>query len=311
MDIRQLRYFLAMVDEGSISKASHRLAVAQPALSFHLRNMEAEIGAALLTRSARGVAATEAGQILARAARDIIARLEAAEHEIRGRIAEPSGEVRLGLPGTISQILAVPLIRAVADRHPGVKLRIAEAMSGFLGDWLGKDEIDLAVLYLPPASLVTAGPVLSEELCLIGPARPMTGIRAPSGSAVSLSRIVSLPLILPSSNHGLRVLLERRAAEQGLEIGTVTDVDSYGSIKELVGQGSGFSVLPVNSVAEEVASGRLRSWSVTRPALRREVHIVVAAGRPRSIALDAVQAICRDVLIDLVRTGRWKGARLA
>ena len=126
MDLRQLRYFIAIVEQGSFSKAAEVLNVAQPALSLHVRNMEVELGSPLLFRSPQGVVATEAGEILLRNARIIIDQFSIARHEIQGHEAEPSGEVRVGLPGTISQILSVPLIIEARKQFPKIKLRIAD-----------------------------------------------------------------------------------------------------------------------------------------------------------------------------------------
>ena len=90
MDLRQLRYFVAIVQCGSISRASLQLNIAQPALSLHVRNMEADLGLPLLFRTPQGVQPTEAGLILLRNARLIIEQFEQAQREIRGSAAEPT-----------------------------------------------------------------------------------------------------------------------------------------------------------------------------------------------------------------------------
>jgi LysR family nitrogen assimilation transcriptional regulator len=310
MDLRQLRYFVAIVEQGSFSKAAATLNVAQPALSLHVRNMEADLGTALLFRSPHGVVATEAGDILLRNARIIIDQFAIAQEEIRGHEAEPAGEVRLGLPGTISQNLSVPLIIAAKKRYPKIKLRIAEAMSGFITEWIRESRIDLAVLYIPVEDRVlTSYPVLTEQLCLLGPVQAMEGVKPPADGSLSLAQIALLPLILPSLTHGLRQLLEREAAATGLSLNTVIDVDSYGNIKELVEQAMGYSILPFNSIAREVKDDRLRSWRIGKPELKRDVHLVHPADRPMTNAVAAIEALCRDTLLDLATTGQWSGAR--
>lgn len=309
MDIRQLRYFVAIVEQGSFSKAAATLNVAQPALSLHVRNMEADVGKPLLFRSPHGVVATEAGEILLRNARIIIDQFAITQEEIRGRDAEPVGEVRLGLPGTISQILSVPLIIAARKRYPKIKLRIAEAMSGFVTEWIRDSRIDLAVLYIPVEDRVlTSYPVLSEELHVLGPVEAIDGVKAPGEGVLNLKQIAQLPLILPSLTHGLRELLEREAIAAGLSLNTVIDVDSYGNIKELVEQGMGYSILPFNSIAREVKDGRLRSWRIGKPQLKRDVYLVHPADRPMSNAVSSIEALCRETLLDLAATGRWSGA---
>jgi LysR family nitrogen assimilation transcriptional regulator len=310
VDLRQLRYFVAIVEQGSFSKAASTLNVAQPALSLHVRNMEADLGTALLFRSPHGVVTTEAGEILLRNARLIIDQFAIAQEEIRGHEAEPAGEVRLGLPGTISQILSVPLIIAARKKYPKIKLRIAEAMSGFIMEWIRENRIDVAVLYIPVEDRVlTSYPVLTEELCVLGPVNPMDGVKPPAEGPLNLKQIAQLPLILPSLTHGLRELLEREATGNNLTLNTVIDVDSYGNIKELVEQGMGYSILPFNSIAREVDQGRLRTWQIGKPQLKRDVHLVHAADRPLTNAVSAIENLCRETLLDLAATGQWSGAK--
>lgn len=310
MDLRQLRYFVAIVEQGSFSKAALALRVAQPALSLHVRNMEADLGKALLFRSPQGVLPTEAGEILLRKARLIIEQFESVREEIEGHEAEPSGEVRLGLPGTISQILAVPLIIEARRLYPKIKLRIAEAMSGFVLEWLRQDRIDLGILYIPVEDRgLTSHHVLTEELCLLGPRGETSACGAtPSAGPISYSAVAELPLILPGTGHGLRQLLEDKALTLGAALNTVMDVDSYGNIKELVEAGLGYSILPTNAIAREVSEGRLRAWTIEKPALTRTVHLVHPADRPLPNAVAAIESVCRATLAKLVETGRWNAS---
>lgn len=308
MDLRQLRYFVAIVEQGSFSKAAATLNVAQPALSLHVRNMEADLGTALLFRTPHGVVATEAGEILLRNARAIIDQFLIAQEEIRGHESEPSGEVRLGLPGTISQILSVPLIIATRERFPKIKLRIAEAMSGFVAEWIREGRVDISILYIPVEDRVLSSyPVLTEELCLLGPVEPISDVKAPAFGTVALKQVAPLPLILPSSSHGLRELLEREAAANQLHLNTTIDVDSYANIKELVEKGIGYSILPFNSIAREVHDGRLRSWRINKPELKRDVYLVHPADRPMTNAVSVIEKLCRTTLLELAATGQWSG----
>lgn len=310
MDLRQLRYFVAIVEQGSFSKAAAMMNVAQPALSLHVRNMEADLGTALLFRRPQGVTTTEAGDILLRNARIIIDQFAIVQEEIRGHEAEPAGEVRLGLPGTISQILSVPLIIAARERYPKIKLRIAEAMSGFITEWIRESRVEIAILYIPVEDRVlTSYPVLTEELCLLGPVAPIENISMPVSGQIALKQVASLPLILPSPSHGLRELLEREASAHDLDLNIIIDVDSYGNIKELVEKGLGYSILPFNSIAREVHGGRLLSWRINKPELKRDVHLVHSADRPMTNAVSAIEALCRDTLLELAATGKWSGAK--
>lgn len=302
---------MAIVKHGSFSKAALALNVAQPALSLHVRNMETDLGTTLLFRGPKGVVPTEAGEILLRNAHIINNQFSIAQEEIRGYEAEPAGEVRLGLPGTISQILSVPLIIAARERYPKIRLRIAEAMSGFVAEWVRESRVDIAVLYtLAEQKGLASRALLTEELCLIGPATEMDGVRMPTAAAITLKQVAALPLILPSSNHGLRQLLDREASIRKLELNALIDLDSYGSIKELVESGIGYSVLPFNAVAREVNECRLKSWEINKPKLKRQVHLVHPAGRPMTVAVAAIEALCRDTLLKLAATGQWSGTKV-
>ena len=332
MDIRQLRYFLTILEQGSLSRAAQALHVAQPALSTHIRNMEAELGTQLLFRSPRGVLPTEAGLVLARHARAVLAQLALAEEEIRGQTAEPEGEVRLGLPATISQLLAVPLISAVHRAHPRIRLRLSEAMSGFVLGWLEEARIDLALLYGEPTSgHIHSQPLIEEELRFLGPPlqvgpdgtppapdQPAPALRPaltggplpPAGTLIPLAEALAQPLILPGPDHGLRQIIDRAAAAQGLQAAPIFDVDSYSAIKALVTAGLGYAILPEAAVSRQSGEAALQIWPLGAPPLRRRVYLAHAADRPQPQAVRAVQTLAIDVLCDLVRNNQWPGARL-
>ncbi|MBB6013824.1 LysR family nitrogen assimilation transcriptional regulator [Aquamicrobium lusatiense] len=311
MDIRQLRYFIAIVEQGSFSRAAQILHIAQPALSLHVRNIEADLGTQLLFRSPQGVVPTEAGEILLRNARIILDQLVVAEEEIRGHRNDPSGVVRLGLPGTVSEILSVPLITEARRRYPKIQLRIAEAMSGFVLEWMRDARIDLAVIYrkVSDAGLATVE-LLEEELVFFAPRRGLGEEIAlpPSGKPLRLADVAGLPMILPGEDHGLRSLLDQHARAARVEMNVSIEVDSYSNIKELVAAGFGCSVLPLNAVSREVQAGSLRSWSITDPPIRRSVHLASSVERPMTNAVAAIRDLVRELLHELSENGRWAGA---
>jgi LysR family nitrogen assimilation transcriptional regulator len=305
MDIRQLRYFAAIVEQGSFSRAAAALRVAQPALSLHVRNMEADLGTSLLFRSPKGVVPTEAGEILLRNARIILDQLAIAEDELRGYDNEPVGEVRVGLPGTFGQVLAVPLIMAARSRFPKIKLRIAETMSGFAVEWIRDARIDLAVVYhdLSEKGVVTIQ-VLEEELVCFGPVQPLPGCELPKGNrTISYEMIANLPLILPGGRHGFRDLLERHAAGAGITLNTIIEVDSHANIKELVRSGVGYSILSMNSISCEVKARQVRYWSIGKPPIKRPVYLVHSVNRPLTNAVAAMKLLVLEIMHDLARKG--------
>ncbi len=304
MDIRQLRYFLEIVAQGSLTRAAESLHVAQPALSLHLKNMEEQLGTRLLTRSRSGVTPTEAGELLLQRARAILEDLARTEDDIRNLETDPSGIVRIGLPGTISAMVSLPLILAARERFPRITLNITEAMSGFVGDWLSEGKIDLAVLYSRSKDArIRSELLLEEELVVLWPAD------AERPQEMNMAALDNVPMVLPSGAHGLRVLIDRTFQALGFAPEIAMEIDSFNNIKRLVAAGFGPSILPLYAVTEEVAAGSLRVSRIAAPGLWRGAHLMSPGGRPVTRALEAVHALLREVILDLRDKGAWAASR--
>ncbi|MBN8182165.1 LysR family transcriptional regulator [Roseibium aggregatum] len=304
MDIRQLRYFQEIVAQGSLTRAAESLHVAQPALSLHLKNMEEQLGTRLLTRSRSGVTPTEAGKLLLQRARAILEDLARTEDDIRNLETDPSGIVRIGLPGTISAMVSLPLILAARERFPRITLNITEAMSGFVGDWLSEGKIDLAVLYSRSKDArIRSELLLEEELVVLWPAD------AERPQEMNMAALDNVPMVLPSGAHGLRVLIDRTFQALGFAPEIAMEIDSFNNIKRLVAAGFGPSILPLYAVTEEVAAGSLRVSRIAAPGLWRGAHLMSPGGRPVTRALEAVHALLREVILDLRDKGAWAASR--
>ncbi|CAN7535048.1 LysR family transcriptional regulator [Bosea sp. LjRoot237] len=305
MDLRQLRYFTAIVEQGSFSKAAVKLRVAQPALSQHLRHMEDELGVALLHRGTRGVQATEAGERLLTKARIILAEFAELRDSVRGEQAAPAGEVRIGLPGTVSEQFSVPLIEATQERYPDVRIRIAEAMSGFVLDWLRKGEVDLAVIYSTsdPKGLGIHH-ILTEELCLFGvPA--LTALKTSPGKVVTLSEAAGLDLILPGPGHGLRDQIDEAAAGINATVHAAVEIESYAQIKRLAERGLGYGILPRMAVRAQEKAGVFQTWPIEQPSLYRKVYLAYSTERPMTAAARAIGQLSWEILRGLVTEESW------
>ena len=305
MDMRQLRYFAQVVESGSFSKAATKLHVAQPALSQHVRHMEEELGVSLLHRGTHGVSPTEAGDRLMRHAKRILAEFAEIPDSVRGEAIAPRGEVRFGLPGTVSELLAAPLIEAARERYPEVRIRVVEAMSGYILDWLKRGDIDLAMIYntsSPRGLAVHHG--LSEEICLF--ASPSFGGKDDiEGAAVRLADAALLPLLVPGPGHGLRELIEEAALSIRVPIVPTVEIDSYGQIKKLALRGLGYGILPRMAVQREAEAGIFRVWRIEEPQITRKVYLAYSTERPLLNAPRAVGQLSWDILRQMVRDSTW------
>lgn len=285
-----------------MSAAAQRLNVAQPALSLHVRNMEEHLDARLFTRRARGVSLTEAGELLLQRSRILLNEIARLEDDIRNLGSSPRGDVRIGMPATIGSVLSVPLVLEVQDSLPGVRLRIAEAMSGFVLDWLQKGQIDMAILYSPAdGSEFDSTWLLSEDLVLIAPNSLQCDTPLPP------AQLADLPLILPGPRHGLRKLLEEWARRDGISLTAGIELDSYANIKELVEKGHGCSILPLHAVSENVGSRRLKSVPLATSGPYRDVFLIRAKTGLSGQACEAVHRLTRSLIANLVETREWTG----
>lgn len=202
MEINQLRYFIQAAEMGSISKAAATLSVAQPAISRQIRNLEEALGVALLHRDGRGVSTTDAGDILLERAKGIVENLRRTEWEIRELTGKATGHVTLGIPPTVNQVIVVPLIKRLRERHPDVTLQVVEAFSGYVVEWLASGRADIAVINDAPRTkhLVTEK-LLRERLFLVTAADG----NMPENATIPLTEVADIPLVVPSRPHGLRL----------------------------------------------------------------------------------------------------------
>lgn len=306
MDIRQLRYFIAIAEEGSISAAAERLHVAQPSLSQQVLRLEGHLGVPLLERSSRGVTLTEAGHILLDRARAIVAALERAADEVRQAGTVPQGAVSFGLPSSVSMVLSVPLAETVRIELPRIRLRAIEAMSGFIQDWLMDQTIDLGILYdVRAVRHLTHTPLMTEELCFFS-APDAWPFPSPPGAAVTLADLAAVDLVLPSQSHGLRAMIDAHARAQGVSLNVVVEMDALSQIKTLVGRGSGHTILAPAAAIDRVERGELVMAPIVEPALIRPVYLVRNPARPLTQASRAVETVALQVIDDLVRRGIWR-----
>lgn len=307
MDISQLRTLIHVAELGSLSKAADRLHIAQPALSRQIRLLEEELGVRLFDRHGRGMIATEQGQDVLRHALRVMAELEEIRAVVSDENAPLRGHVAIGMPPTASDILSEPLVSAFRDSHPDATLRIVSAYTGYLLDWMHRGEIDAAILYDPKsARTLRIQPLLEETLFLIGP--PGSGLSMERD--VEFAALESQRLLLPSAGHGLRTLVDRYAQEAGFLLNVKVEADSYSTLKSLVHNGHGVTVLPLAPIHGELAAGKLCAAPLVNPVPQRRLIMSYPTDRPiPRLARFAGQVIAATVAT-LIEQGIWSGRTL-
>ena len=172
MDLRQLRYFVAVAERGGFGAAASALNVAQSALSRHVKELEHELGGALLERGARGVSVTESGKVLLARGRWLLGTIDDIKAEVRTENREPSGTVRLGAPSSLADILYAPLAKLFVERFPRVRLELSEGLTEAMSDRLLRAELDVGIVTTPqPNDHLDYETLVVEQVFLIGPPR--------------------------------------------------------------------------------------------------------------------------------------------
>lgn len=299
VDLRRLRYFVAVCDHGGFSKAAAAIGVAQPALTRQLQLLEEEVGQPLLERTGRGARPSGAGRFLLARSRGHLEGLDKALHELRSAFAGAGGSLTLGVCPSIAPFFLDDLLAHAARRWPNVALSTIKAYSGDLRSLMQAERLDIALTYsgATPASY-RADELLSERLVLVGGA----GAQRVDGPT-SLAEAARMKLILPSRIHELRAIIDRVAAKRGISLNPEIELDSLDAVKGmLLEEPAGWrTILPWGSVLAEVKAGALSEGEFDDPEMRRAIALATPRA-PRN--RDAAAPICEWIVERARRVAR-------
>ena len=321
MELRQLRYFVRIVEMGSMNRAARELDVVQSALSQQITRLESELAVRLLQRTPRGVVPTEAGVAFFREAQ---LALRHADQAVRSaQQSRLSGSVSLGLAPTTATILALPLMQAMRTRYPDVRLHMVESMSGHLAEMLNARALDMAVLFdsrlhgneagptgsgqsRPGGRRWQVHPLIEERLFLIRSRRhPQIGVLPAS---MALADLAHEPLILPTGQHGLRSTLDTAFSQARFTPHVVLEVDSLSMVMAAVDAGLGSSLQPWAAMGRfEDAAQRFESALITDKDAQRTNLLCSLSEDELSPAALAARVVLVDCVRELVQSGAWSG----
>ncbi len=309
MDLKQLRYFVSVLEAGGFSHAATVLGVTQPLLSRQIKLLEERIGSELFYRNGRGVELTEAGKILKDSAIRILNEVKGAQDQIGAMKEMPSGQYTIGVPPTVSAVLAVSLMRAVEAELPNVSFKIVDALSGHILEWLANGRLDLAVLYdAPIMTTLSVDPLLQEELVCV---RPPNTSDDDAPTIISGKDLVTTPLVIPGKPHALRLLLDRGLSDAGLPPANIKyEIDTLATILRFVEDGMACTVLPYASVARLERLNRVSVALIREPKLSRRLVVATSNQRPVTKTTRRLVTIVKTQVNELVASNVWqpKGA---
>ncbi|HQU47670.1 MAG TPA: LysR family transcriptional regulator [Casimicrobiaceae bacterium] len=306
MDLKQLEYFVAVVDLGSFTRASRMTGVAQPAISRQVRSLEVELRQNLLLRNGRGATPTEAGKRLLVHARSILQQVERARREVDDAKGAPVGQVVLGLPPTLARAHTAQIVRDFRRLYPKASISIVEGLSVHILEWVAVGRVDVGVPYNPaPSPAIELTPLIEEPLCLIS---RKAGRR--TAATVRLRDLPAYPLVIPSRPHSIRALVETRLAAIGARPQVALEVDAVGAILELVAEGQGHAILSRRAASAADVAHKLVARPIVRPALTSSLAIAVSAQRPATPVQDAAVTLVTG-LVTASAAGKGRPSRSA
>jgi DNA-binding transcriptional LysR family regulator len=291
MELRQLRYLVALAEELNFTRAAANEHVAQPALSQQIRRLEEEVGLALVERTTRHVALTDAGEVLVVRARRMLSELEAAETELEAMRGIHTGHVTIGAMHTMGPVdLSLPLA-LFHDRHPNVGLTVREYSSEEMAEMLRVDELDLAFLSVTErveAHGLGLHQLVSEELVVLLP--PDHGLSR--RRQVRMAELADELFISFREGARLRELLFGAGRYAGFDPRVGLESNESRRIRRLVARGLGVAILPRSDA--EGPGADVAVVSLTEPALRRDITLAWREGRRHAPAAAAFLDLARQ-----------------
>lgn len=303
METRALRYFQAVVEFGSYSRASEFLRISQPAISRQVSRLEKELGKPLLIRGSQGAIPTEAGRLLFERSQSVLRQLENTVSEVRGMETIPAGTLSIAVPPGAGHFLVPALVRHYRETYPSVFLKFVAGFSGYIYEALIRGRVDIACLHGPsPQKGFKVIPLIDEEVFLVGKRGSMPAER----SAITASDLRLLPLILPSRMHSSRRLLDERASAKGIPLNISLEVDDPSLIRSLLREGLGYSLLSQGAFRSEAAGKELEALPF-RPRIHWPLALMTPSANPHSELVDTLVAAIRVVVRDMANKGAWPG----
>jgi DNA-binding transcriptional LysR family regulator len=274
MDERRLRYFLAVVDHGSVTDAARQLRVAQPSLSQAIRAFESELGVQLFHRVGRGLRLSPAGQALVGPARQVLRAIEEARNAITGVTELRTGTLEIAALATLAVDPMATLIGRFRDRHPGVQVRVLEPESADgLRALIRDGACELGATHLPLRDhRLVAHPLGEQELLIVLPA----DAASKDDRALGARQLAATPLVVSPPGTSTRMLLEQALAQVGATPRVAVETAAREAIVPLVLAGAGAALLPAPLARE--AQRRGATVRGARPKITRTVGLVHRQG---------------------------------
>ena len=304
INLKQLQYFVKVVETGNMTRAADALHVAQPSLGVQIKLLEDEVGVALLERHSRGVLPTNAGKLVYQRGIRILAEVDSLRRDVSAVAATKKRSVALGFPPSVLRLLGPDILSEAETCAPDMAIELIEERSASLEDALERNKLDAALCYNPredPAFIRT--PILEEELLFVA-----SPARIPSDPRVSTTQVLSMPLVLSGERGVIYGLVHAEADRLKQPLQPAFSIQSVSMLKSLVKQGKAATVIPLGPVTEEITAGTMACRRISGRPLFRTLYFVRRRGNQNAEGpsierlLDHMAQRLRKRLGDLARS---------
>ncbi|MCB1772924.1 MAG: LysR family transcriptional regulator [Gammaproteobacteria bacterium] len=289
MELYQLKTFVRIADEGSLTRAAEQLFTSQPAISAQLKALEEELGVTLFTRTSRGMQLTDKGRVLYEQARETLQAAARLKTEALALQQELVGEVKIGVHTDFDFVRVGELHRRLAERHPRIQPHFVQSMSSLILPDIRRGQLDAGFFFGPCTSadlLPTA--LAGVPMRIVGPAE-----WGPRITPATLQQLAAMSWVYTSQTCPFYALAQRLLANEAGDLHTVAYVDSEDAVRELIRAGAGLSLLREDDARRMAGQGDAVIWPGDGPTI--ELGFAVHHQRSAEPLIRAV----REVIVDM------------
>jgi LysR family nitrogen assimilation transcriptional regulator len=304
MEIRQLRYFIAAAEAGNLRSASSSIHISHSALSMSIKNLEEDLGVALLHKNRNGVQMTFAGEQFLTAAHSLLRQIDDLRASLPGSVDSPTGNVRLGLPYGLNNALAAPLFELLVDRFPGINLEIEEGNTTSLERLYENDLIHLMIGYDVVEKMdQKCEPLYVEQLYFVSAYDPALE----EEHEIELSELADRPIVCSPGTNSMRTTLEKHSFENKIRFNLLSDFQSAHASLQIVETKLASTISPWDDIHDRVRDKRVVAQKIINPSMERTVCLISSLRREPSFATNAIIGAIKESVDEARSRGNLRG----
>lgn len=293
MKLQQLRYFVAVYEEGSFSAAAKRVHATQSGISMHVSQIEKRYDVILFNRSSSGVTPTEIGRSFYDDAILVIAAYTQAEGRLRNLSKSLVGHVKVGLMPTFTRSVLTNVLLRFSKEYSEVRITLSEAYSGNLSEMVSAGRLDFAVVpAFDRSGFLQGTPIGRDQECFVCGANNALKIE----KSVSLKELPPQRIVLPGKSNARRLRIENYLAENDIEVEEILEIDTMYGTLDLVARSNWVSILPGILCLPDLDGQRRQVAPLSDPSLHVDYYCITPRSRPLSPAAQAFADVLQEEL---------------